>query len=198
MLHHVIVSFGKEKEFKIKITSGTSPAGQEARQWFDHKFTVLECDVATPTGKILAVDRILSVAKYAGEHRFRDQRTWAEQFAKNTAALLGRELIRVDVEHAAASGIDEQSVCTGRAMATKMKKLEPSLKLPVGNAVTTLRRPVMLGSMRDELDIWYKRERPHIVEIVAWAASNWLPLRKWRLYIWQSVASGRFIAVSAS
>ena len=65
MQHHVIVSFGKDKEFEYKLAGG-SPT-DEARQWFDHEFTVLECDVATPTGKILAVDRILSVAKYAGE-----------------------------------------------------------------------------------------------------------------------------------
>jgi len=97
MQHHVIVSFGRDKEFDFKVYGGT-PA-DEARQWFDHEFTVLECDVATPTGKILAVDRILSVAKYAGEGRFREQKTWAEQFAKYTAAILGRELIRVDVEH---------------------------------------------------------------------------------------------------
>ncbi len=92
MQHHVIVVFGRDKEFEFKLIGGT-PA-EEARKWFDHEFTVLECDVATPTGKILAVDRILSVAKYAGENRFREQRTWAEQFAKYTAALLGRELIR--------------------------------------------------------------------------------------------------------
>ncbi len=97
MQHHVIVSFGKEKHFEFKFASTQSP--EDARRWFDHEFTVLECDVATPTGKILAVDRILSVAKYAGESRFATQYTWAEQFAKNTAALLGRELIRVDVEH---------------------------------------------------------------------------------------------------
>ena len=97
MQHHVIVSFGKEKEFEFKFSSGAQ--SDTTRQWFDHEFTVLECDVATPTGKILAVDRILSVAKYAGEARFRDQPAWADQFAKNTAALLGRELIRVDVEH---------------------------------------------------------------------------------------------------
>lgn len=97
MQHHVIVSFGKDREFEYKISGGAH--ADEARQWFDHEFTVLECDVATPTGKILAVDRILSVAKYAGEARFREQRTWAEQFAKNTAAILGRDLIRVDVEH---------------------------------------------------------------------------------------------------
>lgn len=97
MQHHVIVSFGKETEYEFKFPGG-QPA-EDARKWFDHEFTVLECDVATPTGKILAVDRILSVAKYAGQNRFASQRTWAEQFAKNTAALLGRELIRVDVEH---------------------------------------------------------------------------------------------------
>ncbi|MBS1145626.1 MAG: hypothetical protein H6R14_3032 [Proteobacteria bacterium] len=97
MLHHVIVSFGKEKEFEFKFPG--SAQSEEARKWFDHEFTALECDVVTPTGKILAVDRILSVAKYAGEARFAEQRTWAEQFAKYTAGLLGRELIRVDVEH---------------------------------------------------------------------------------------------------
>ena len=97
MQHHVIVSFGKDKEFEYKFIGATQ--ADEARKWFDHEFTVLECDVATPTGKILAVDRILSVAKYAGEVRFREQATWAEQFAKYTAAVLGRELIRVDVEH---------------------------------------------------------------------------------------------------
>ena len=97
MQHHVIVSFGRESEFEFKFPAGAP--SDVARKWFDHEFTVLECDVATPTGKILAVDRILSVARYAGEARFRDQHTWAEQFTKNTAALLGRELIRVDVEH---------------------------------------------------------------------------------------------------
>ncbi len=97
MLHHVIVSFGKDKtfEFKLAVAGGSD----DARKWFDHEYRVLECDVATPTGKILAVDRILSVAKFAGEPRFREQIAWAELFAKNTAAILGRELIRVDVEH---------------------------------------------------------------------------------------------------
>lgn len=96
MQHHIIVSFGKDVEFEYKLSA--APAADEARQWFDREFASLECDVATPTGKILAVDRILSVAKYAGAARFHEQPAWAEQFAKNTAAILGRELIRVDVE----------------------------------------------------------------------------------------------------
>lgn len=97
MLHHVIVTFGKSREYEFKFAAGVS--AEEARKWFDHEFVALNCDVVTPTGKILAVDRILSVAKYAGEARFQDATGWAEQFARHTAALLGRELIRVDVEH---------------------------------------------------------------------------------------------------
>jgi hypothetical protein len=97
MQHHVIVSFGKDSEHSFKLTGGAS--ADKARQWFEREFDALQCDVSTPTGKILVVDRILSVAKYAGEERFRDQRAWAEQFARNTAAVLGRDLIRVDVEH---------------------------------------------------------------------------------------------------
>jgi len=97
MRHHVIVTFGRDKEFEYKVIGGTPP--DEARQWLSREFDALECDVATPTGKILAVDRILSVAKYAGEARFREQPDWAEQFAKNTGSLLGRDLIRVDVEN---------------------------------------------------------------------------------------------------
>ena len=96
MQHHIIVSFGKDAEYEYRL-SAPGPA-EEARQWFDREFVTLECDVATPTGKILAVDRILSVAKYAGSDRFRTDVVWAEQFAKNTAAILGRDLIRVDVE----------------------------------------------------------------------------------------------------
>lgn len=97
MQHHVIVSFGRGKEFEYRFAGAAML--DDARNWFEHEFKLLECDVATPTGKILAVDRILSVAKYAGEARFREQQTWADQFAKYTAAILGRELIRVDVEH---------------------------------------------------------------------------------------------------
>lgn len=99
MQHHVIVSFGKEKEYEFKFgaTDLAGPAVDEARQWFAREFDALECDVATPTGKVLVVDRILSVARYAGEERFAERGTWAEQFVKYTAAVLGRDLIRVDV-----------------------------------------------------------------------------------------------------
>lgn len=98
MQHHVIVSFGRDQEFEYKIAGSTASSQMEdARKWFEKEFDALECDVATPTGKVLAVDRILSVAKYAGAARFAGDPAWGERFARQAAAILGRELIKVDV-----------------------------------------------------------------------------------------------------
>lgn len=50
------------------------------------------------------------------------------------------------------------------------EELEPSLKLPSGarNYIT----PSGHARLKSELEHLVKRERPHVVEIVAWAASN--------------------------
>lgn len=50
------------------------------------------------------------------------------------------------------------------------EEVEPSLKLPAGtrNYIT----PAGHDRLRTELEHLVKRERPHVVEIVSWAASN--------------------------
>ena len=100
MHQNVIVSFGSDKRFEYKLTADdlAGYTGEQARKWFDREFQELECDVPTPMGKVLLADRILSVAKYSGEQRFRDHPDWAGHFARNAAVMMGREVIRVDVE----------------------------------------------------------------------------------------------------
>ena len=99
MSRQVIVSFGPDTEFEYKIHADelAASSAEAARQWFDREFIALECDVPSPIGKVLMADRVLSVAKYAGAQRFRDRKDWAEQFARNAAVMLGRDLVRVDV-----------------------------------------------------------------------------------------------------
>lgn len=99
MQHHVIVTFSKDEEFEYRLSKAelVGISADEARKWFDKEFTVLECEVASPTGKVLIIDRILCVARYAGADRFRGADPWAEQFARHTALILGRDLVRVDV-----------------------------------------------------------------------------------------------------
>ena len=97
--HQVVVSFGNEVDFEFRMASDeiTRRSADEARKWFDREFVALECDVASPIGKVLSADRVLSVAKYSGARRFRDEPAWAEEYALNTAALLGREFVKIDV-----------------------------------------------------------------------------------------------------
>jgi hypothetical protein len=99
MSRHVIVSFGPgaEFEYRIPVVDLAGHTADAARQWFDREFVALECDVPSPIGKVLIADRVLSVAKYAGAERFREQQDWAAEFARNTAVMLDRDLVRVDV-----------------------------------------------------------------------------------------------------
>jgi hypothetical protein len=99
MSRRVIVSFGQDTEFEYFVPAADLAAqtAEAARQWFDREFVALECDVPSPIGKVLIADRVLSVAKYAGAERFREQGDWARQFARNTAVMLDRDLVRVDV-----------------------------------------------------------------------------------------------------
>ncbi len=100
MISHVIVSFGKDKEYQYKFSqsdlAGSSP--EEARRWFDKEYADLQCEPSNPVGKVLIIDKILGVAKHGGEQRFIDGKSWATQFARYTALTLGRDTVRVDVE----------------------------------------------------------------------------------------------------
>ena len=52
---------------------------------------------SNPVGKVLIIDKFLSVARYGGDRRFADGKDWAHDFVRNAALALGRDTIRVDV-----------------------------------------------------------------------------------------------------
>ncbi len=101
MSYHVIVEFGKDKAYDFKAASAevsiTTP--EEARGWLEKEFSAMGCEITSPTGKILIIDKLLAVAQKAGQTRFADADEWARQYARNVALTLGRDLVRVDVEH---------------------------------------------------------------------------------------------------
>lgn len=99
MSHHVIVSFGKGQEYDYKFAKYElgGRTSEEGRRWFDQEFQRLNCEISSPTGKILIIDKILNVAKYAGTEMFTMQEEWGNQFARYAALVLGRDLVRVDV-----------------------------------------------------------------------------------------------------
>lgn len=97
--HVVTVSFDRDREYEIMPHDGDIQGmdKDQARAWLAREFEELECVPSNPVGKILLLDMILNVAKYAGEECFENGGEWARSYAIAVAVTLQRPAIRVDV-----------------------------------------------------------------------------------------------------
>ena len=95
----VFVSFGRDRDYELRITAGDKPlpTPQEGEQWLAQQFEELGCTPRSLVGKILMLDKVLEVARDAGEKRFAGDIAWAEQYARAVLATLNRASVRVDV-----------------------------------------------------------------------------------------------------
>jgi len=95
----VIVVFAPDREYELRITAGDAPlpSAQEAELWLSQQFEELGCTPRSLVGKVLALDKVLEVAREAGEKRFAGDIAWAEQYARAVLATLERETVRVDI-----------------------------------------------------------------------------------------------------
>lgn len=96
----IIVDFGAEREYSFIVHPEDiqNLSKDAAQDWLAEEFEDLECSPSSPVGKILLVDMLLNVAKYAGEERFKERTEWAQQFVKAVATLLKRSTVRIDVD----------------------------------------------------------------------------------------------------
>ena len=102
MSYTVIVSFAQDRQYEIKFpdSDGALFTSEAAQQWLDQEWESLECEPTNPVGKVLRLDKVLLVAKNAGEKRFAAYGEWAQGYARAVVAVLGRNTVHVDVaEH---------------------------------------------------------------------------------------------------
>jgi hypothetical protein len=99
MLYHVMISFAKGREYPYEFSSVelAEHSPEEARRWFDQQFVELKCEIISPTGKVLIIDKILGVAQKAGEHCFINGKAWAAQFSRYALLALARDTVRIDL-----------------------------------------------------------------------------------------------------
>jgi len=99
MVYRVAVLFGKGREYEYLFSDNdlAGHSAEEARRWLDGEYKGFACEPTSPVGKVLIIDKILSVANSGGERRFIDRQDWSTQFARNAALALGRDFIRIDV-----------------------------------------------------------------------------------------------------
>ena len=67
MLSEVSVLLAGNQEFRFDL-AGAEPMGHEAgRRWLDDQFTALDCEPLRASGKVLLADKVLTVARAAGD-----------------------------------------------------------------------------------------------------------------------------------
>ena len=95
----VIVAFAPDREYELRITAGDAPlpTEQEGEVWLSQQFEELGCTTRSLVGKVLALDKVLEVAREAGEKRFAGDIAWAERYARAVLATLNRKSVRVDL-----------------------------------------------------------------------------------------------------
>ncbi|MDP2639097.1 MAG: hypothetical protein Q8Q16_00295 [Betaproteobacteria bacterium] len=95
----VIVVFPRNREYELRLTAGDKPlpTAQEGDQWLSQQFEELGCTPRSLVGKVLVLDKVLEVAREAGEKRFAGDIAWAERYARAVLATLNRENVRVDI-----------------------------------------------------------------------------------------------------
>jgi hypothetical protein len=95
----VIVSFARDRDYEFRIPTGEKNplSAEEAQRWLAQQFEEFGCAPRSLVGKVLTLDKVLEVARGAGEKRFAEGGAWAERYARAVVAALNRETVRVDV-----------------------------------------------------------------------------------------------------
>jgi len=95
----VIVSFARDREYAFRIPAGDNNllTAEDAQLWLAQQFEEFGCAARSMVGKVLTFDKVLEVAREAGEKRFASGGAWAERYARAVVAALNRETVRVDV-----------------------------------------------------------------------------------------------------
>ena len=95
----VIVSFAQDRDYEFRIPAGDKNplTAEEAQLWLAQQFEDFGCTPRSMVGKVLTLDKVLEVARGAGEKRFAEGGAWAERYARAVVAALNRETVRVDV-----------------------------------------------------------------------------------------------------
>ena len=102
MPYNVIVSFSRDRQYEFKFLDNDKDllTPVQAQEWLDREWEDLDCVPTNPVGKVLRLDKVLLVARYAGERRFSEAGAWAQRYARAVVTVLDRDSVLVDVaEH---------------------------------------------------------------------------------------------------
>jgi hypothetical protein len=92
-----IVTVVFDRQRPVELIGHPLASRDEASRWLDGQWDELGCETSNPMGKVLLLDKIIRVARDAGERRFAEAGEWARRYADVLATLLERPAVRVDI-----------------------------------------------------------------------------------------------------
>lgn len=95
----VTVSFARDRDYELRIPGNeeNTLTPEDAQLWLGQQFDEFGCTPRSLVGKVLVLDKVLEVAREAGEKRFAEGGDWAQRYARAVVCALNRETVRVDV-----------------------------------------------------------------------------------------------------
>lgn len=84
-------------EFRVPFNSDAT-AQVAAHDWLDRTYQEFGFEPVRPTGKVLLLDKILSIAEAAGEKYFQRDSGWGKLYAQAVTSALDRSRVEVAVQ----------------------------------------------------------------------------------------------------
>ncbi len=85
------------QEFVHDFDSAEALSNEDGRRWLDQEFVRMECEPLRASGKVLIVDKVVSVAKAAGAAQLGNA-VWLAQYAAASIGAVGRPNLVVDTK----------------------------------------------------------------------------------------------------
>ncbi|MEG0922827.1 MAG: hypothetical protein RSD57_07600 [Comamonas sp.] len=97
MRNEIRVRLDDDQEFVHDFDSSEAMSNEDGRRWLDQEFIRMECEALRASGKVLIVDKVVSVAKGAGAQLLGDAE-WLDQYAKASIGAVGRPTVVVNTK----------------------------------------------------------------------------------------------------
>lgn len=97
MRNEVRVRLSEDQEFVHDFDSSEAMTNEAGRLWLDREFIRMDCEALRASGKVLIVDKVVSVAQAAGAELLGNAE-WLDQFAKASVGALGRPTVVVNTQ----------------------------------------------------------------------------------------------------
>jgi hypothetical protein len=93
----ILFNDGQAFEAQVDDADAARFSHDSAHQWLGREFEEAGCVPSNPMGKLLAADKIVTLAKSRTRAAFESRSAWVKDYLAATAAALGRPMVTINL-----------------------------------------------------------------------------------------------------